>query len=144
MATIYYDNDADLNLIKEKTIAIIGYGNQGISQALNIRDSGIRNIIIGSRKDESFDKANEDGFMVYSIEEASKKADIIYMLLLDEVAPEIYKNSIAANLKDGNIVNFSSAYNITFKRIVPSKNLDIVMAAPRMIGKGGRELYEKG
>lgn len=144
MATIYYDNDADLNLIKEKTVAIIGYGNQGRSQALNIRDSGIKNIIIGSRKDESYDKANEDGFMVYSIEEASKKADIIYMLLPDEVAPEIYKNSIAPNLKDGDIINFSSAYNITFKRIVPAKNLDIVMAAPRMIGKGVRELYEKG
>ncbi|MBW5391950.1 ketol-acid reductoisomerase [Brachyspira pilosicoli] len=144
MATIYYDNDADLNLIKEKTIAIIGYGNQGRSQALNIRDSGIKNVIIGSRKDESYDQANEDGFMVYSIEEASKKADIIYMLLPDEVAPQIYEEKIAPNLKDGNIINFSSAYNITFKRIVPAKNLDIVMAAPRMIGKGVRELYEKG
>lgn len=144
MATIYYDNDADLNLIKEKTIAIIGYGNQGRSQALNIRDSGIKNVIIGSRKDESYDQANEDGFMVYSIEEASKKADIIYMLLPDEVAPQIYEEKIAPNLKDGNIINFSSAYNITFKRIVPAKNLDIVMAAPRMIGKGVRELYKKG
>uniref|UniRef100_UPI0012F525E6 NAD(P)-dependent oxidoreductase n=1 Tax=Brachyspira sp. SAP_772 TaxID=2608385 RepID=UPI0012F525E6 len=144
MATIYYDNDADLNLIKEKTIAIIGYGNQGRSQAINIRDSGIKNVIIGSRKDESYDQANEDGFMVYSIEEASKKADIIYMLLPDEVAPQIYEEKIAPNLKDGNIINFSSAYNITFKRIVPAKNLDIVMAAPRMIGKGVRELYEKG
>ena len=144
MATIYYDNDADLNLIKEKTIAIIGYGNQGRSQALNIRDSGIKNIIVGSRKDESFDKANEDGFMVYSIEEASKKADIIFMLLPDEVAPQIYEEQIAPNLKDGDIVNFASAYNITFKRITPSSNLDIVMAAPRMIGKGVRELYEKG
>ncbi|WP_157148929.1 ketol-acid reductoisomerase [Brachyspira pilosicoli] len=144
MATIYYDNDADLNLIKEKTIAIIGYGNQGRSQALNIRDSGIKNVIIGSRKDESYDQANEDGFMVYSIEEASKKADVIYMLLPDEVAPQIYEEKIAPNLKDGDIINFSSAYNITFKRIIPAKNLDIVMAAPRMIGKGVRELYEKG
>ena len=90
MATIYYDNDADLNLIKEKTIAIIGYGNQGRSQALNMRDSGIKNVIVGSRKDESYDKANEDGFMVYSIDEASKKADVIFLLIPDEIAPEIY------------------------------------------------------
>lgn len=144
MAKIYYDNDANLNLIIEKTVAIIGYGNQGRSQALNMRDSGLKNIIIGSRKDESFKQANEDGFMVYSIEEASKKADIIFLLLPDEVAPEIYEEQIAPNLEKGNILNFASAYNITFKRIKPSLDLDVVMAAPRMIGKGVRELYEKG
>ncbi|MEI0559996.1 ketol-acid reductoisomerase [Brachyspira pilosicoli] len=144
MATIYYDNDADLNLIKDKTIAIIGYGNQGRSQALNMRDSGIKNVIVGSRKDESYDKANEDGFMVYSIEEASKKADVIFMLIPDEIAPEIYEKTIAPNLKDGCIVNFASAYNITFDRIKPASNLDIVMVAPRMIGKGVRDLYVAG
>lgn len=144
MAKIYYDNDADLNLIVNKTVAIIGYGNQGRSQALNMRDSGLKKIIIGSRKDDSFKQANEDGFIVYSIEEASKKADIIFLLLPDEVAPEIYEKQIAPNLDSGNILNFASAYNITFNRIKPASNLDVVMAAPRMIGKGVRELYEKG
>ncbi len=144
MANIYYDQDADLGLVINKTVAIIGYGNQGRSQALNMRDSGVKNVIVGSRKDESYDQANEDGFMVYSIEEAAKRADIIFLLLPDEVAPEIYEEKIAPNLEPGNILNFASAYNITFKRIVPADDIDVVMAAPRMIGKGVRELYESG
>ncbi|WP_122644662.1 ketol-acid reductoisomerase [Luxibacter massiliensis] len=144
MANIYYDEDADLGLIIDKTVAIIGYGNQGRSQALNMRDSGIKNVIVGSRHDESFDQANEDGFMVYSIEEAAKKAEILFLLLPDEVAPEIYEKQIAPNLAPGNILNFASGYNITFKKITPAPELDVVMAAPRMIGKGVRELFEKG
>ena len=119
MANIYYDADADLNLVKDKVVAIIGYGNQGRSQALNMRDSGLKHVIVGSRHDESYDQANEDGFMVYSIEEASKKADIIFMLLPDEFAPEIFEKQIAPGLEKGNVINFASAYNITFKRITP-------------------------
>ena len=144
MANIYYDQDANLELITDKTVAIIGYGNQGRSQALNMRDSGVKHVIVGSRHDESFDQANEDGFMVYSIEDAAKKADIIFLLLPDEVAPEIYEKQIAPYLEPRNVLNFASAYNITFKRITPAPYLDVVMAAPRMIGKGVRELYEKG
>ena len=79
MANIYYDKDADLGLVIDMTIAIIGYGNQGRSQALNMRDSGIKNVIVGSRHDESYDQANEDGFMVYPIDEAAKRADIIFL-----------------------------------------------------------------
>ena len=144
MANIYYDSDADLNLVIDKVVAILGYGNQGRAQALNMRDSGLKHIIVGSRHDESYDMANEDGFMVYSIAEASAKADVIFLLLPDEVAPEIYEKDIAPNLKPGTIVNVASAYNLTFNRIKPAENLDVVMAAPRMIGKGVRELYEKG
>lgn len=99
MANIYYDKDADLGMVIDKTIAIIGYGNQGRSQALNMRDSGIKNVIVGSRHDESYDQANEDGFMVYPIDEAAKRADIIFLLLPDEVAPEIYEEQIAPNWK---------------------------------------------
>lgn len=144
MANIYYDDDANLDLVIDKTIAIIGYGNQGRSQALNMRDSGVKNVIVGSRHDESFDQANEDGFIVYSIEEAAKKADIIFLLLPDEVAPEIYEEKIAPNLEPGNILNFASGYNVTFNRIIPDKGLDVIMVAPRMIGKGVRELFESG
>lgn len=144
MTKIYYDDDADLGLVIDKTIAIIGYGNQGRSQALNMRDSGVKNVIVGSRHDESYEQANEDGFMVYPIEKAVKEADIIFLLLPDEVAPEIYKEQIEPNLEEGNILNFASGYNITFKRIQPRKGIDVVMAAPRMIGKGVRELYVKG
>jgi len=144
MANIYYDKDADLNLINEKVIAIIGYGNQGRSQALNMRDSGINHVIVGSRNDESYNQANEDGFLVYPISEACAKADIIFMLLPDEVAPQIYQEQIAPYLKNHAVVNFASAYNITFKRITPAANLDVIMVAPRMIGKGVRELFLSG
>jgi len=141
---IYYDNDADLNLVKDKTIAIIGYGNQGSAQALNMKDSGINNIIIGSREDSSAQQAVKDGFPVFSINEASAQADIIFILLPDEVAPEIFYQDIAPGLKPYKILNFASAYNITFHKIVPPKFVDVVMAAPRMIGKGVRELYLSG
>jgi len=133
-----------MGLIKDRVVAIIGYGNQGRAQALNMRDSGVKNIIIGSRKDESWDMANEDGFHTYSIETACEKADIIFMLLPDEVAPKIYKEQIEPSLKAGNVINFSSGYNITFGYIKPQKDIDVIMVGPRMIGKGVREMYERG
>lgn len=144
MATIYYDNDANLDLVKDKVIAIIGYGNQGRSQALNMRDSGVKKVIVGSREDGSYDQAIKDGFEVHPIPEASKMADIIFMLLPDEYAPKIFDEQIAPGLEKGNIVNFASAYNITFKKITPPEFVDVVMAAPRMIGEGVRDLYVRG
>ncbi len=144
MATIYYDRDADLGLVRDKAVAILGYGNQGRAQARNMLDSGIRNIIVGSRRDESYSQANSDGFAVCSTEEAAERADVIFLLLPDEVAPEIFDAQIRPHLKDGDILNFASGYNITFKKIVPPENIDVVMAAPRMIGRGVRELYESG
>lgn len=143
-ATIYDKKDADLKLVLKKTIAIIGYGNQGRAQALNMRDMGVKKIIVGSREDESASQAKEDGFKVLAIAEATKEADIIFMLLPDEVAPSIYEEKIAPYLEEGNILNFASAYNITFEKIVPPKDVDVVMAAPRMIGQGVRELYQSG
>lgn len=144
MAKIYYDSDADVSLIKDKVVAIIGYGNQGRAQALNMRDSGVENIIVGSRKDESWDMANEDGFKTYSIEKACEMADIIFLLIPDEIAPTIYKEQIEPNLKAGNVINFSSGYNITFEFIKPQKDIDVIMVGPRMIGRGVREMYERG
>lgn len=144
MGKIYYDNDGNIEVIKDKVIAIIGYGNQGRSQALNMWDSGVKNIIVGSVRDTSWNTANDDGFPVYSIAEASKKADIIFLLIPDEVAPEIYEKEIAPNLTAGNVVNFSSGYNITYGFIKPAADLDVIMVAPRMIGKGVRETYENG
>ncbi|MDD3289870.1 MAG: ketol-acid reductoisomerase [Eubacteriales bacterium] len=144
MSKIYYDKDGDLAFVTNKTIAIIGYGNQGRSQALNMRDSGVKNIVIGSVRDESWTQANEDGFPVYSIAEASKMADIIFILIPDEVAPKIYSDEIEPNLKAGDVLNFSSGYNITYGFITPQKDVDVIMVAPRMIGKGVRETYENG
>lgn len=144
MGRIYYDKDGDTSFVMSKTIAIIGYGNQGRSQALNMRDSGVKDIIIGSVRDESWTMANEDGFPVYPIAEACAKADIIFILIPDEVAPKIYKEEIEPNLVSGNVLNFSSGYNITFGYIKPQADVDVIMVAPRMIGKGVRETYENG
>ena len=91
MGKVYYDQDGHIEAIQDKVIAIIGYGNQGRSQALNMRDSGAKHIIVGSIHDESWNTANADGFQTYSIAEAAKKADILFLLLPDEVAPEIYE-----------------------------------------------------
>ncbi|OIQ55579.1 ketol-acid reductoisomerase [Neomoorella thermoacetica] len=144
MPRYYYDSDADINHLKDKVISIIGYGNQGRAQALNMRDSGIKNIIIGNQKDSSFDQACEDGWEVMSIAEAAKKGDIIFMLLPDEVAPEIYKKDIHPYLKPKDVLNFASGYNITYHLIEPPSFVDIIMLAPRMIGDGVREMYRKG
>lgn len=144
MGRIYYDKDADLKSVSEQTIAIIGYGNQGRAQALNMRDSGVKRIIVGSVKDRSYKQAEQDGFEVMPIESAAKAADIVFMLIPDEVAPPIYKEQIEPNLEAGNTVNFSSGYNIFFKHIIPRHDLDIVLVAPRMIGDGVRELYKSG
>lgn len=144
MANIYYDADADLNLVKDKCIAILGYGNQGRSQALNMRDSGVKNVIVGNRKDESYDQAVEDGFPVYTIEEATAKADIIFVLLPDEACPEIYNTQMKPYFKKGVLLNFASGYNLTFHNIELPEDSDVVMAAPRMLGQGVREMYVSG
>ena len=101
-------------------MAIVGYGNQGRAQALNMKDSGVKRIIVGSRHDGSYDQAEKDGFEVFPIAEACKMADVIFMLLPDEFAPKIFEEQIAPGLEKGNIVNFASAYNITFKKIIPA------------------------
>ena len=144
MGKVYYDRDGHIEAIQDKVIAIIGYGNQGRSQALNMRDSGVKHIIVGSIHDSSWNTANEDGFETYSIADAAKKADVVFLLLPDEVAPEIYERDIAPNLHPGAALNFASGYNITYGFIKPAADLDVIMVAPRMIGKGVRETYENG
>ena len=103
MANIYYDKDADLSLVTDKVVAIVGYGNQGRAQALNMKDSGVKRIIVGSRHDGSYDQAEKDGFEVFPIAEACKMADVIFMLLPDEFAPKIFEEQIAPGLEKGNI-----------------------------------------
>lgn len=144
MGKVYHDGDGDLSVVLDKVIAIVGYGNQGRSQALNMRDSGVKHIIVGSIRDASWNMANEDGFQTYPIAEAAKMADILFLLLPDEVAPEIYERDIAPNLHPGAVLNFASGYNITYGFIKPAEDLDVIMVAPRMIGKGVRETYVNG
>lgn len=98
--TMYYENDADLSVLKEKTIAVIGYGSQGHAQAQNLRDSGLQ-VVIGLRQGRSWDQAVQDGFEVLSVEEAAKRADIVQILMPDEIQAKVYKEQIEPNLKQG-------------------------------------------
>jgi ketol-acid reductoisomerase len=142
MAKIYYEKDADLNALKNKTVAIIGYGNQGHAQALNLRDSGVK-VIIGLVKDPSWSEAEKAGFKVMSIPEAAKAGDIIHMLIPDEVQADVYKD-IAPNLTKGKALAFSHGFNIRFKRIIPPKDVDVFMVAPKGPGHRVREVYQEG
>ena len=141
---IYYDKDADLGLLKDKTIAIIGYGSQGHAHAQNLRDSGM-NVIIGQRPGgPNYDLAKEHGFEPMSAAEAAKKADMIMVLLPDQVQAAVYKNDIAPNLEAGNVLFFAHGFNIHFSQILPPKDVDVVMVAPKGPGHLVRRVYTEG
>ncbi len=141
---IFYDDDADLARLEGRTVAIVGYGNQGRSQALNMRDSGVEKVVVGSVRDESWQRAEEDGFRPMHIEEAVGEADITFLLIPDEVAPGVYREEIEPSLGPGKTLNFASGYNVAFGHIVAPEGVDVVMVAPRMIGDSVRGLYLKG
>jgi len=144
MAEIIRDEDIKIELIKNKTIAVIGYGSQGEAQAKNIRDSGIRTIL-GLRKDgASWKKASEDGFEVYEIGEAVRRSDIIMMLLPDPVQPRVYEEHVAKNISKGSTLVFAHAFNIHYKQIVPAPWLDVVLIAPKAPGPALRDAYVRG
>ena len=140
---VYLDDDGDTEVLRGKTIAIIGYGNQGRSQALNLRDSGVK-VIVGNIRDEYKKTAEKDGFEVFEISEACTKADIMFLLLPDEILPEVYSKHIENTLIDGNTLCFASGYNVAFNLIQIPKTIDVIMIAPRMIGVGVRETYLSG
>jgi len=145
-APVYFDEDADIGILKNKLVAVIGYGNQGRAQALNLRDSGIR-VIIGNIDDEYRKKASNDGFEVHAISEATKKADLIMILIPDEIQPEIFNDQILPNLSKNKIIDFATGYNIAFNEITGLQTpdfVDVIMVAPRMIGVGVRESYVSG
>jgi len=143
MAKIYYDKDADLGLLKDKKIAIIGYGIQGRAQALNLKDSGM-NVIVSELKDTpNYEQAVKDGFKPVAADEAAKNADIIQILTQDHIQAKVYNGSIKANLQEGNALVFSHGFNIHFKQIVPPKNIDVFMVAPKGPGALVRKMYEE-
>ncbi len=141
---IYYDQDADLDLLKGKTIAVIGYGIQGRGQALCLRDSGC-NVIVAQREGgANYDLAKHDGFTPVTAAEAAKRADIIQILTQDHTQGAIYKESIKPYLKKGKALCFSHGFNIRFKQIKPPKNVDVFMVAPKGPGALVRRMYEEG
>jgi len=143
-ATIYYDKDADLSALKDKTIAILGYGSQGHAQAQNLRDSGL-NVVIGQRPGgPNYDLAKSHGFEPMSAADATKAADVINVLLPDEVQADVYTNSIRDNLSDGNVLMCSHGFNLHFEQIVPPKGVDTLLVAPKGPGHLVRSEYEKG
>ncbi len=143
-ATIYYDNDADLSHLKNKTIAILGYGSQGHAQAQNLRDSGC-NVIIGQRPGgKNYDLAISHGFQPMSIEDATKKADIVNILLPDEVQGDQYRTYIKPNLQPGNILMCSHGFNMHFGQVEPPKGVEAMLVAPKGPGHLVRSEYVKG
>ena len=144
MAKIFYEQDCNLSLLEGKTIAIIGYGSQGHAHAKNLKDSGCH-VIIGLYKgSKSWAKAESEGFEVYTSAEAAKKADIIMILINDEKQAALYKDEIEPNLEAGNMLMFAHGFNIHFGTIVPPKDVDVTMIAPKAPGHTVRSEYVAG
>lgn len=143
MTRVYHDSDATLKPLADKVLAVIGYGNQGRAQALNLRDSGMA-VVVGNRDDDHAEIARADGFDPVAVAEATTRADVVLLLVPDEVAPEVFEQSIAPHLAPGKALDFASGYNIAFGQISVRSDVDVVLVAPRMIGAGVRDLYLDG
>ncbi len=143
MAKVYYNSDVNEAVLKEKKVAVIGYGSQGHAHSLNMRESG-QDVIIGLRPGKSWDKAVNDGFDVYSVREAAAKADVIMVLLPDELQPTVYKNEIEPELNEGKVLAFAHGFNIHFNQIVPPENVDVFLAAPKGPGHLVRRVFQEG
>jgi ketol-acid reductoisomerase len=141
---VYYDRDADLNFIKAKKIAVIGFGSQGHAHALNLRDSGVKDVAIAARPGASANKAEATGFKVMSNADAAKWADVMMMVTPDELQADIYRNDLAANMKQGSALLFAHGFNVHFRLIEPRKDLDVLMVAPKGPGHTVRSEYLRG
>ncbi len=143
MTTIYRDEDADIGAIAGETVAVLGYGNQGRSHALNLRDSGFE-VLVGNIDDPCRENALRDGFEVLPLAEAARRGRLLLLLTSDEVMPEVYRRDVEPHLEEGDLLDFAHGYNVGFDLIRPPPTVDVVMIAPRMIGAGVREAYLSG
>ena len=142
---VYYDRDADLNLIKGKQVAVVGYGSQGHAHVLNLRDSGVKDVAVALREgSSSARKAEGEGIKVLSVDEAARWADLVMMLTPDELQGEIYARDLAANMKQGAALAFAHGLNIHFNLIEPRADLDVIMIAPKGPGHTVRSEYKRG
>jgi len=141
---VYYDKDCDINIIKSKTVAMIGFGSQGHAHAENLRDSGV-NVVVGLREGgSSWKKAEAKNFEVYTVAEATAKADVVMILLPDENQAAIYENEIAPNLKSGATIAFGHGFNIHYGRIKPAADINVTMIAPKAPGHTVRSEFVRG
>ncbi|MDL4842202.1 ketol-acid reductoisomerase [Aquibacillus rhizosphaerae] len=143
MTKVLYHNDINEEVLKSKKIAIIGYGSQGHAHALNLKESGF-DVVVGLRKGKSWDKAVEDGVEVQTVADATKKADVVMVLLPDEYQPKIYEESIKPNLQAGNALVFAHGFNIHFNQVVPPEDVDVFLIAPKGPGHLVRRTFEEG
>lgn len=144
MINKYYDKDCNLGLIKNRTIAILGFGSQGHAHAQNLKESGM-NVVVGLRKESaSWKKAEDAGLKVMTTAEAAKAGDMIMMLVPDETCPAIYQQDVEPNLKEGDVLMFAHGFNIHFNQIIPPKNVDVIMVAPKGPGHTVRSQYQEG
>ncbi|MDQ0287006.1 ketol-acid reductoisomerase [Desulfofundulus luciae] len=144
MAKVYYDRDAELSLLQGKVIAVLGYGSQGHAQAQNLKDSGL-NVIVGLHETSSSrERAKADGFEVCTPAEAAERADIIQVLVPDEVQPGLYKEHIAPHLRSGKALMFSHGFNIHYGQITPPADVDVFMVAPKGPGHIVRRMFVEG
>ncbi|RKU35271.1 ketol-acid reductoisomerase, partial [Candidatus Poribacteria bacterium] len=144
MATIYYDSDANFDLLKQRTVAVIGYGAQGRAQSLNLRDSGA-NVVVGLYEgSRSKARAEAEGLTVKNVEEAAAMADIVQVLIPDERHSTVYREQIAPNMQAGNMLMVSHGFSVHFGQIVPASDIDVAMIAPKGPGSLVREVFEGG
>ena len=149
MITKYYDSDCNLSLLDGKTVAVIGFGSQGHAHSMNLAESGV-NVVVGLRKGSGHWQkaadfaATHPNFQVMEVEEAAKAADLVMMLVPDELAADIYNKQVAPNMKDGDVLMFAHGFNIHFNFIQPAKNIDVIMVAPKGPGHTVRSQYQEG
>lgn len=143
MARIFYDKDADQAFLKDKTVAVIGYGSQGHAHALNLKDSGVKVIVGLQKSSRRWNKVTGDGLTVMEVDAAVKSADIIMVLVPDEMQAELYKTKIAPNLTSGKALAFAHGFNIHFGQIEPEKDIDVFMVAPKGPGHLVRRMYKE-
>jgi ketol-acid reductoisomerase len=142
---VYYDRDADVNLIKDRKVVIIGYGSQGRAHALNLKDSGVKDIRVALRPTSATaKKAEADGLQVMSVPEAAKWADLMMMATPDELQADIWRDEIAPNIRDGAAIAFAHGLNVHFNLIEPRPSIDVIMMAPKGPGHTVRSEYQKG
>src|SRR5712692_3182921 len=143
MTRIFRENDATLEPLKGKTIAVLGYGNQGSAQALNLRDSGLT-VIVGNAEDDYAARARKEGFACYSLAEAAQRGDIVMLMLPDEVTPAIYNHAIRSAMTKGKTLSFASGYCVCFNQITFPPDINVIMVAPRTMGDIVREDFLHG